>query len=295
MKKIDKQELHNIFCGIKSNNEFYFNKLYEKYRKLVYAIAFSILKDKENSEDIVQKVYIKIWNMEKEKLPKTNEACWLYSMTKNEAIDLIKNKKTLLNIDELYYISEEDKELNEIINRDSYNRIISKLNLQEQEIISLKILSNLSFKEISQILNIPESTAKWRYYKSIHTLQLLLGNLGMFIITFAISLKTIVFNQKKSSQIANEIQEDISVPDTSTTSSEQQKTENQEDYRDQFMNDSVQEDTTTEQVIVQEPIITNNYLEIGILGVSSVFFIFTIIFTIIFVKHQLKMKHKSSK
>ena len=77
-------------------------------------------------------------------------------------------------------------------------------------------------------------------------------------------------------------------------SDEQQKTENQEDYRDQFMNDSVQEDTT-EQVIVQEPVNTNNYLEIGILGVSSIFLIFTIIFTIIFVKHQLKKIHKSSK
>lgn len=294
MKKIDKKELHSIFCGMDTNKEIYFNKLYEKYKKLVYAIAFSILKDKESSEDIVQKVYTKIWEMDKQKLPSTNEACWLYSMTKNEAIDLIKYKKKLLNIDELYYISEENKELNDVADRDSYNRIISGLTLQEQEIISLKILSNLSFKEISQILNIPESTVKWRYYKSIHTLQLLLGNLGMFIITFAISLKTILFNQKKSSQMTDKKQENINVPDTSTTSSEQQKAENQEDYQDQYMNNSVQEDTS-EQITIQEPVDTNNYFEIGIFGVSSIFLIFTIIFTIIFVKHQLNRKHKSSK
>ncbi len=293
MKKIDKEELHSIFRGMESNNEMYFNKLYEKYKKLVYAIAFSILKNKEDSEDVVQKVYIKIWKIDKQKLPRNNESCWLYSMTKNEAIDLIKYKKILLDIDELYYISEENKELNEVIDRDSYNRIISKLNSQEQEIISLKILSNLSFKEISQILNIPESTVKWKYYKSIHTLKLLLGNLGMFIITFAIGLKAVFSNRKKSSQI-NEIQEDISVPNSSTTSSEQQKTENQENYRDKFMNNTVQEDTT-EQVVMQEPVNTNSYLRIGILGVSSIFLIFTIIFTIIFVKHQLKRKHKSSK
>lgn len=120
---------------MESNNEFYFNKLYEKYKKLGYAIAFSILKDKENSEDVMQKVYIKIWKMEKQKLPRNNEACWLYSIIKHEALDLIKYKKTLLNIDELYYISEENKELNEVIDQDSYNRIIAKLNTQEQEII----------------------------------------------------------------------------------------------------------------------------------------------------------------
>lgn len=294
MKKIDKEELHTIFRGMESNNEFYFNMLYEKYKKLVYAIAFSILKDKENSEDVVQKVYIKIWKMEKQKLPKNNEACWLYSMTKNEAIDLIKCKKTMLNIDALYYISEENKDLNEVIDRDSYNRILAKLNTQEQEIISLKVLSNLSFKEISQILNMPESTVKWKYYKSIHTLKLLLSNLGMFIITFVIGLKTILSNQRQSSQIPNEMQENISVPDTSTTSSEQQKVENYEDYRQEDLSDSVQEDTA-EQVIIQEQVNINNYYEIGILGISSIFLIFTIIFSIIFVKHQLKRKHKSSK
>ena len=294
MEKIDKKELHSIFRGMDTDKEFYFNKLYEKYKKLVYAIAFSILKDKESSEDIVQKVYTKIWEMNKQKLPSNNETCWLYSMTKNEAIDLIKYKKTLLNIDELYYISEENKELNDVVDRDSYNRIISGLTLQEQEIISLKILSNLSFKEISQILNIPESTVKWRYYKSIHTLQLLLGNLGMFIITFVIDLKTIFFNQKKSLQMTDKKQENINAPDTSTTSSEQQKAENQEDYQDQYMNNSVQDDTA-EQITVQKPINTNNYFEIGIFGVSSIFLIFTIIFTIIFVKHQLNRKYKSSK
>lgn len=49
--------------------------------------------------------------MENQKLPKSNEACWLYSITKNEAIDLIRTQKILLNIDELYYISEENEEI----------------------------------------------------------------------------------------------------------------------------------------------------------------------------------------
>ena len=171
MKKINKKELHNIFHEMENNKERYFNILYEKYKKLVYAIAFSVLKNKENSEDVVQKVYMKIWKMENQKFPKRNEGCWLYSLTKNEALDFIKYKKTLLNIDELYFLSEENKAISEIIDIDSYNNIVSKLNAQEQEIISLKILSNLSFKEISIILNMPEGTVKWKYYKSIDTLK----------------------------------------------------------------------------------------------------------------------------
>ena len=100
--KINKEELHSIFEGIAKNDETCFNELYEKYHWLVYNIAFSILKNQENSEEIMQKVFVKIWKMEKQKLPKTNEAGWLYSITKNETIDFIKSNKTLLDIDELY-------------------------------------------------------------------------------------------------------------------------------------------------------------------------------------------------
>ena len=293
MYKLDRDNLHSIFLEIKNNKVASFNKLYENYRDLVYMIAFSVLKNKEDSEDVLQKVFIKIWNMENQKLPKSNETCWLYSITKNEAITLIRSKKALLNIDDLYYISEENDEINSIVDKDSYNRVISKLNPREQEIVSLKVLSNLSFKEISQMLNIPESTAKWKYYKSIHTLKLLLGNLGMFIITFATCLKSIFSSRKKTSESEVIEQENDVIPDSNTTSSDQHHTEPLENYvQDNAINSTV--DNTTEQIIVEESVGENNYLGVG-LGVSLIFFIFTIIFTIIFVKHQLNRIFKSSK
>ena len=57
MAKINKQELHNIFAGIQNHNELEFNKLYEKYKNLVYGVAFSILKNKEDSEEVVQNIF----------------------------------------------------------------------------------------------------------------------------------------------------------------------------------------------------------------------------------------------
>ena len=43
-----------------------FNELYNKCGNLVYKIEFSILKNKENSEDIKQIVFLKIWEINKE-------------------------------------------------------------------------------------------------------------------------------------------------------------------------------------------------------------------------------------
>ena len=121
----------------------------------------------------------------------------------------------------------------------------------------------------------------------MHTLKLLLGNLGMFIVTFTICLKA-VLNQTKSSDIENEVQEDS---DTSSSSSQQQTTHDGIGDQELTMSNSTQ--NTTEQVV--ETPSTNNYYKIGIFGVSSIFLILTIIFSIILTKHQLNKKHKSSK
>lgn len=54
MNRIDEKELKKIFTELKSsNNKVAFETLYQKYNKLVYRIAFTILKNKEDSEDVV--------------------------------------------------------------------------------------------------------------------------------------------------------------------------------------------------------------------------------------------------
>jgi len=55
-----------------------------------------------------------------------------------------------MNYDSMYEIEDANNYINKIIDRDSYNRLISKLDNKEKQIISLKILANLSFDEISR-------------------------------------------------------------------------------------------------------------------------------------------------
>jgi len=55
-----------------------------------------------------------------------------------------------MNYDSMYEIEDANNYINKIIDRDSYNRLISRLDDREKQIISLKILANLSFDEISR-------------------------------------------------------------------------------------------------------------------------------------------------
>ena len=285
--KIDEKELNELFVEIKHNNKIAFEQFYSRYNKLVYGIAFSILKNKQDAEDIVQIVFTKIYSIEKNKLPSSNEASWLYSVTKNETINYLKNKKNNIDLESIYELEDNNNEIDKIINQDKYNRIISKLNEKEREIVSLKILSNLSFEEIGKILNVPTGTIKWRYYKSVHTLKLLLSNLGMFIVSFITTIA--VFKNNQKSVPNSVIQEDTAVEKPSID----ENNEVELDKPDIIGDSDLQ---TQENIVVETPTINdNNYVGISFLGISIFFFITTIIFLIIFTKNQLKRGKKLSK
>lgn len=289
MVKINKKELKEIFNEIKDHNESAFEKLYSKYSTLVYGIAFSILKNKQDAEDVVQTVFAKIYDIDTDKFPTQKEASWLYTITKNEAITLLRKRDNNLDLDSIYEIETPNNEIDEVISQDNYNRLISKLNTKEQEIISLKILANLSFDEIANLLKEPTSTIKWRYYKSIKSLKILLSNLGMFVITLVIGIKTL-FNKKITSQESitdNFITEDKVEQDSIQQGVEEENKGFQESITDSTTN-RVEEEK--QETIIQEENIENNvnYVGIGILSISAIFLVITIIFSILCIKSRIK-------
>ncbi len=234
--------------------------------------------------------------MEKNKLPMKNEASWLYSTAKNETINFLKRRNHNISLEDIYEIEDNNDEITNIIDKESYEKRMSGLTDKEKEIISLKVLANLSFDEIGKMLEIPTGTVKWKYYKSLHTLEILLSNWGMFIITAILGVLTFK-NQKKAivptKPETNRIEDEQYREDVSQTPSK--------DETKKEGNTVEEENSKTEENIVENVVeIPKNsnehsYLGLSFMGISTVFFITTIIFSIIFTKHQLKARKKLSK
>lgn len=297
MKKIDEKELHQIFEDLKQNKEKSFNELYEKYNKLIYCIAFSILKNKENSEDIVQIVFTKIYKLEKEKLPTSNEASWLYSLTKNEALNYIRKQKNDISLDDIDYIAYEDREFEKIIDKDTYNRMMEKLDKEEREIVSLKILADMKFKDIAKLLNMPIGTVQWKYYTALHSLKLIIGNISIFIlgITLFIANKQLT-RQKNSAGI------DMSEGNMNSLGDAGEEIVNGSQSEESSSLDSAFEENIFQEEMINETLgpsaeenVQINNTDIGILTFLGIFLVFTIVFLVIFIKHQQNKKKKVSK
>lgn len=311
MKNIDKKELHSIFTNLKIDKEKSFNELYEKYSKLIYNIAFSILKSRENSEDVMQNVFSKIYKLDNEKLPSDNEASWLYSITKNETINYMKKLKKEVSIEDIDYVQYDDKDLENIIDKDSYEKIMDKLDKTEKEIVSLKIIGNMKFRDIAQLLDMPMGTVQWKYYTALHSLKIILGNLSMVLVGFILFVANRMWNgkmQENSAGVdmsAEEVQNkpgdssntDMEVQNIinssgDTTSSIENETDNISDIND-YTNQA--DANQNELVNVPDETYTENWVGTTILSITTIFLIFTIIFTIIYIKHQQKSKKKLSK
>lgn len=268
MTKLNEKELRDLFQELKDGNKnSAIEKLYCKYEKMVYGVAFSILKKKEEAEEIVQTVFLKLYTIDKSKLPTSKESSWLYRVTKNETISSLRKKKCNVNLDDLYHISDNDNYIKEIIDKDKYNRLLRKLDEEEQEIIALKIISNLSFAQIGKMLNKSSNTIKWKYYKAIKTLKILITNLTISSLAFLLLVK----EYKKNNNIIVEKKEENLITENGNTLGGQQNVETHEST-----------DYSCIQYIYNASIFT-------IFTFSS---IFMVIFTFFFIKYQLKLKKK---
>ena len=213
MKKINEDELKEIFEKIRSGDKNAIELLYANYHSLVYGVAFSILKNKDNSEDIVQNVFAKILKLDKEKLPTQGEASWLYTVSKNETIQFLRKQKQIVDIDDLYSLESESDEINDIVDMASYYKLLENLTPQDREIISLRILSDFTFDKIAQMLDMPIGTVEWRYYKALHFIKLSITNLAAVLIVFtAWKISQIPFEKEFTSESTNTIKNETTTP-----------------------------------------------------------------------------------
>lgn len=303
MEKI-KENIHNDFENLKQNKEQYFNEFYNNNYNLVYRISFSILKDKENSEDVTQNVFEKIYKLPNDKLADNFESTWLYTVTKNESLQYIRKNKFNIPLDEnIDVIKSDNNEIDDIAENEDYKKMVKKLNKKEEQIISLKVLSEFTFKEIGEILSMPTATVQWYYYKSIKSLKIAISNFAMFIIALVTGLKVGLKNDEKSSTnmdsatVNEEFQKDSSSSDQKSGISsitESTSKPNISSVQNSHIVDEVNESVSVDSM-AESSVSNINCISVGLLSLAGLFLLISIIFSIIFIKHQQKGRKKSSK
>ena len=93
MTQADKDDMHRVFNEIKKDRNKGLDKLFKLYHRKLYGISYSILKNKDDAEEVLQIVLMKLIKMDSELLPNENEWTWIYSVMKNASINYIRKNK----------------------------------------------------------------------------------------------------------------------------------------------------------------------------------------------------------
>ena len=288
-----------IFELLKTNRKLGIEELYKNYSKLVYGVIYSILKNTDETEDVLQNVFVKIFKLDNEKLPTKSHLSWLYSVAKNETINYIKKHSKEKNYESLYEITDNDTEIEKVLDKEYFNKLIENLPPKQQEILSLKIISNLSFREIANILDMKIPAVQWHYYKSLNTLKLLLGNVITIFVGAFLYIKTRGLTERNEAEpeendsVKEKDEVAIDEKNTADNKSINQSTEPQEEYNraDSYTgkNDTIE---ITAQATGTAESSTNNIVSLGII-ITTIIFVVT--FSIFLIKRQIKLKKKLSK
>lgn len=221
------------------------------------------------------------FKMEKNKLPTFKELSWIYTVTKNEAYTFYKLKNRNCNIDDIYVINTKINTIDKTEDIIYYNQIIKKLKPIDQEIVSLKILSDFSFKMISKILNMPIGTVEWRYYKSVkHLKKSVILSVLLLLSFMKLNNNNIIINNKEIelSQIILKREEE-----------EKHINDNQSSSGNGCLSITQDENITLQNIEMYEDMIESINKDLQQIKINSiVIIIFVIIFIIVIIINFLK-------
>ncbi|WP_298780462.1 sigma-70 family RNA polymerase sigma factor [uncultured Polaribacter sp.] len=154
-----------------------FSELLDIYQERLYWHIRKIVITHENADDVLQNTFIRIYKSIQKFKGKSSLHTWMYRIAYNESIRFLEknNKKSFDNIDE---VSEANLEA---LFEDAYydgdqiqrklHKIISGFNEKQKRVFQMKYFDELSFRQISEVLQISESTLKSTYYSAVKIIE----------------------------------------------------------------------------------------------------------------------------
>ena len=159
-----------------------FEDLYDRFSGVLFSAALQILNDQREAEDVLQDVFIQIWD--KAKLynsARGKPLTWAMTLTRNKAIDRLRSAQRRYRLQD--QVERETKVINQVIMKDSAEEVdalekgriirsaVLQLSKEQREAIELAFFAGLTQNEIAQELKQPLGTVKARIRRGMLRLK----------------------------------------------------------------------------------------------------------------------------
>jgi RNA polymerase sigma-70 factor (ECF subfamily) len=145
-----------------------FEKLVSKYEMVIFSAAVHMVGDPEDAKDITQNAFLKAYQNLKSYDPKRKFFSWIYKIAVNESRNLLGRRKPCEALSD-HLVSRlpspgEDCELRQL--KEIVRSAVMRLSPDYREVLVLRHFIELSYREIAELIGIPEKTVKSRLYSA---------------------------------------------------------------------------------------------------------------------------------
>ncbi len=143
-----------------------FETILERYEKPVFNAAYRIVANYEDAADVTQTVFLKVHQKLGSYKPERKFFSWIYRIAVNEAINLAKRRRWERPLDDAVAARQGDSvdHLARIARDELIQGALRALKMDYRVVVVLKYFLEMSYKEISDIVGIPEKTVKSRLF-----------------------------------------------------------------------------------------------------------------------------------
>src|SRR6267378_3165046 len=164
----------DLMLGIQSGDADALSRLYDRYNGIVKALILRIIHNETEADDLLQEVFMEIWNQAKNFSPQKGKPLgWMVTLTRRRAIDALRKRQAYARAAERLQAEPEQQPLAWVENvtereveagdtRVLMAKMINSLPEAQQQVIELAFFQGMSQREIAFHTNIPLGTVKTR-------------------------------------------------------------------------------------------------------------------------------------
>lgn len=183
------REFYAAIKGLAKGNKDMLHAIYEAYGRLIYTIVFDVVKSREDAEDVTSEFFIKLIRVAGTYQKKTSHRAWLIQIARNMAIDLLRKqgREYLLyeteeapqdKLEEGGMVETASAVEEQVVLAEDMRQAMQTLSDREREVLDLKLMGDMKFREIAGVLGQPLGTVTWIYNQGIRKLRRCLRDYG---------------------------------------------------------------------------------------------------------------------
>jgi RNA polymerase sigma-70 factor (ECF subfamily) len=150
--------------------------LVDRYQKRLFNVALRMVGNVQDAEDVTQTVFLNAFHKLRTYDPRYRFFSWIYRMTVNASLNLIKRRKPTVSLEDAPQIQAPGAAPDRAAEaEDQVGKALMSLKPDDRAVVVLSHFVSFSYQEIADVLEIPVKTVKSRLFTARERLRLALG------------------------------------------------------------------------------------------------------------------------